>query len=63
MNEEITTGEPASIERYKLVVVGDEECGKTALLNTLVKSADFEVQSSVKSVDFIRYSLWYEDTM
>ena len=27
------------VERYKLVVVGDEECGKTALL----KSADFEV--------------------
>mgnify|MGYP002804331453 CR=1 FL=1 len=43
MNEETTAGEPASIERYKLVVVGDEECGKTALLNTLVKSADFEV--------------------
>jgi GTPase SAR1 family protein len=45
VNEE-TTGtkaRPVSIERYKLVVVGDEECGKTALLNTLVKSADYEV--------------------
>ena len=41
--EDITTGEPPSAERYKLVVIGDEECGKTALLNTLVKNPDFEV--------------------
>ena len=41
--EDIARGETATIERYKLVVVGDEECGKTALLNTLVKSPDFEV--------------------
>ena len=29
-------------ERYKLSVVGDIECGKTSLLNALVKS-DFDV--------------------
>jgi len=29
-------------ERYKLSVVGDGECGKTSLLNALVKS-DFDV--------------------
>lgn len=29
-------------ERYKLSVVGDSECGKTSLLNALVKS-DFDV--------------------
>ena len=51
VNEETTAGEPASIERYKLVVVGDEECGKTALLNTLVKSADFEVDDSFTTFD------------
>ena len=31
-----------SNKRYKLAVVGDEQCGKTSLLNALVKS-DFEV--------------------
>ncbi|KAK3749561.1 hypothetical protein QZH41_019706 [Actinostola sp. cb2023] len=35
-----------SVERYKLTVVGDSECGKTSLLNALVKS-DFEVEESV----------------
>ncbi|XP_020904055.1 ras-like GTP-binding protein rhoA isoform X3 [Exaiptasia diaphana] len=34
-----------SIERYKLTVVGDSECGKTSLLNALVKS-DFEAEES-----------------
>ncbi|XP_031558882.1 GTP-binding protein RHO1-like [Actinia tenebrosa] len=36
-----------SVERYKLTVVGDSECGKTSLLNALVKSDfDFEVEES-----------------
>ncbi|XP_028413642.1 GTP-binding protein rhoA-like [Dendronephthya gigantea] len=46
--EDVTKGE---VERYKLVVLGDEECGKTALLNTLVKSADFEVDDSFATFD------------
>ena len=30
------------MERYRLLVVGDNSCGKTCLLNSLVKT-DFEV--------------------
>ncbi|XP_046849351.1 ras-like GTP-binding protein RHO [Xenia sp. Carnegie-2017] len=38
--------EVVSKERYKLVVLGDEGCGKTALLNALVKTSNFEVEDS-----------------
>ena len=34
-------------ERYKLCVVGDIECGKTSLLNALVKS-DFDVSTRMQ---------------
>ena len=36
--------EVVSKERYKLVVLGDEGCGKTALLNALVKTSNFEIK-------------------
>ena len=36
-------------ERYKLSVVGDGECGKTSLLNALVKS-DFDVSTSLFNI-------------
>ena len=32
------------------MVVGDEECGKTSLLNTLVKSPDYEVSLHMRSM-------------
>lgn len=35
----------AATERYKLSVVGDEQCGKTSLLNALVKS-DFDAEET-----------------
>ena len=36
-------------ERYKLLVVGDDGCGKTSLLNALVKS-DFDVSVSLFNI-------------
>lgn len=36
-------------ERYKLSVVGDGECGKTSLLNALVKS-DFDAEESISCI-------------
>lgn len=38
-----------NLERYRLLVIGDNDCGKTCLLNAFVKS-DFEVDESPSGV-------------
>lgn len=45
LNEKGSLEYSRQTERYKLCVVGDSECGKTSLLNALVRS-DFEAEES-----------------